>query len=112
LAGQLIEDLVYHLYGTDALTEGTLRIGRRAASAEAVRAPLLVVGDRDCSVVPPAAIQPFYERVASTEKRWLWYEGDVGVAIRHVGMLVGRNAHAVLWPQILGWIRGLAPVSA
>jgi hypothetical protein len=26
------------------------------------------------------------------------------VALQHVGPLVGRNAHAALWPRILQWI--------
>lgn len=111
LAGRLVEDLV-QLYRDDALVRGKLRIGGREVSARAVRAPLLIVGDQACPVVPPAAVQPFYERAASSEKTWLWYEGDVGVAIRHVGMLVGRNAHAQLWPQLLEWIRRAVPGSA
>lgn len=110
LARQLVEDLVRRLYHGDALLRGTLRVGNLTASARAIVAPLLVVGDRMCPVVPPASVLPFYERVASAEKRWLWYDGDVGVAIRHVGMLVGRNAHALLWPQIMEWIRRIQPV--
>lgn len=110
LARRLIEDLVRCLYPANAFVTGRLRVGARRVAARAVTAPLLVVGDRACPVVPPSAVLPFYERAASAEKRWLWYEGDVGVAIRHVGMLVGRNAHAQLWPQILGWIRRTAPL--
>jgi polyhydroxyalkanoate synthase len=40
------------------------------------------------------------------DKRMLWYQGDVGVALQHVGVLVGRNAHRHLWPEILGWVHG------
>lgn len=29
---------------------------------------------------------------------------DVGVSLQHVGPLVGRNAHARLWPKIVEWI--------
>jgi polyhydroxyalkanoate synthase len=47
---------------------------------------------------------PFLEAAASREKAVLHYEGDVGVALQHVGPLVGRRAHAHLWPQIVGWI--------
>lgn len=31
--------------------------------------------------------------------------GDAGVALQHVGMLVGRSAHRHLWPEIVHWIR-------
>jgi polyhydroxyalkanoate synthase len=47
---------------------------------------------------------PFVEAAASADKTVLRYEGDVGVALQHLGPLVGRNAHAVLWPQIVAWI--------
>ncbi|MFD2838474.1 alpha/beta fold hydrolase [Azotobacter vinelandii] len=30
--------------------------------------------------------------------------GDVGVALQHVGVLVGRRAHREVWPQILRWL--------
>jgi len=37
-------------------------------------------------------------------KRPYIYEGDVGVSLQHVGPLVGRRAHALLWPRIVEWI--------
>jgi polyhydroxyalkanoate synthase len=38
----------------------------------------------------------------------LHYEGDVGVSLQHVAPLVGRRAHALLWPGILDWIERVA----
>ena len=32
------------------------------------------------------------------------YEGDVGVNLQHVGVLVGRSAHERIWPQIFDWL--------
>lgn len=103
LAGRLMEDLVRQLYRADAFMAGTLRCGTWTAAASQVTAPLLVVAEPNCAIVPPAAVLPFVDRAASREKRVLWYEGDVGVAIQHVGSLVGREAHARLWPEILDW---------
>jgi hypothetical protein len=34
---------------------------------------------------------------------------DTGVALRHVGVLAGRNARRILWPEILAWIRTSSP---
>jgi len=50
------------------------------------------------------SVLPFLHAVRSPERRLLWYEGDTGVALRHVGMLVGRSAHQRVWPEILRWI--------
>ncbi len=47
---------------------------------------------------------PFYEATSSAVKQMLWYEGDTGVALQHVGPLVGKNAHAMLWGKIIDWI--------
>jgi polyhydroxyalkanoate synthase len=107
LAGRLVEDIVRQLYGADALMAGTLRCGGKTASPGSVTAPLLVVAEANCAIAPPSAVLPFAERAASREKRVLWYGGDVGVAIQHVGALVGRNAHARLWPEILDWVHAI-----
>jgi polyhydroxyalkanoate synthase len=48
-------------------------------------------------------VLPFVEAAASRAKTLLDYEGDIGVALQHVGPLVGRNAHALLWPKIVEW---------
>jgi polyhydroxyalkanoate synthase len=69
-----------------------------------VTAPLVCVLDTRCRVVPPDAVLPFYQAAGSTDKTLLSYDGDVGVSLQHVGVLVGRNAHARLWPQIVRWI--------
>jgi polyhydroxyalkanoate synthase len=49
-------------------------------------------------------VLPFVEAAASRDKTVLEYAGDVGVSLQHVGPLVGRNAHALLWPKIAEWI--------
>lgn len=104
LARRLVADLVTQLYGEDGFLRGTLALAECRASAREVVAPLLAVGDARCTIVPPAAILPVYETAGSAEKRLLWYKGDVGVAIQHVGVLVGRNAHRTLWPGIVRWM--------
>lgn len=102
LARQLIFDMV-QLYRDDAFMAGTLKIGKRVAAAANVASPLLLVIDPGCPVVPPAAMLPLHVAAASSEKKILNYEGDIGVGLRHVGPLVGKNAHAHLWPEIFDW---------
>lgn len=103
--GRLYEEIVELLYRGDRLMRGTLLVGGRRVSPELVRAPLLSVVQARCAVAPPDAVLPFHEAAASAEKRLLWYAGDTGVALQHVGMLVGKTAHESLWPEILRWIR-------
>jgi len=110
LPGPLIADLAEHLARDDAFVRGTLSLGGRLAAPSQVTAPLLCVVDPRCRVVPPASVLPFLEKAGSRDKTLLHYDGDVGVSLQHVGMLVGPQAHARLWPQITRWVRRCAEV--
>ena len=65
---------------------------------------MLSVIDPWSRVVPPGSILPFHDAVPNRAKRVLRYRGDTGVALQHVGVLVGRRAHRELWPEILAWM--------
>jgi len=107
LPRRLVAELATQLMREDRFVAGTLEVdGRRAAPAQVV-APLLCVLDPRCRLVPPAAMMPFVEAASSPDKTVLRYEGDVGVVLQHLGPLVGRNAHAHLWPQITAWMARL-----
>jgi polyhydroxyalkanoate synthase len=34
----------------------------------------------------------------------LEYPGENGVALQHLAPLIGRRAHASLWPEIISWL--------
>lgn len=104
LPHQLFEDVVENLYRRDRFLRGTLRVGRRIADPRQITAPILSVVERKSRVVPPEAVLPFHDAVSSREKTILWYNGDRGVALQHVGCLVGKNAHERLWPQMTQWL--------
>lgn len=101
---QLFEEVVELLMRGDCLMRGLLSVGRRRAAPQSLQAPLLCVADRRCRIVPPEAVLPFFQSANSSVKRMLWYEGDTGVSLQHIGPLVGRMAHQYLWPEILRWI--------
>ena len=104
LARRLVVEIVQHLYREDGFLRGTLAVGRQTAAARAVVTPVLMVADRRCRIVPPAAILPFREVAGAVDQRLLWYPGDVGVALQHLGVLIGHNARRQIWPEILRWI--------
>ena len=105
MAARLFREVVEELYRADLFLRGRLMVRGRRAAPEAVAAPLLSVLDARCPIAPPQSVLPFHRVVRSPERRLLWYEGDTGVALQHVGMLVGRSAHRHLWPEIGRWIR-------
>ncbi|HYX67157.1 MAG TPA: alpha/beta fold hydrolase [Burkholderiales bacterium] len=104
LPRRLVAELATQCIRDDRFVRGALQIGGRIAAPSRLEAPVLCVMDNGCPLVPPAAILPFLDAVASRDKTVLAYERDVGVALQHVGPLVARSAHAHLWPRILDWI--------
>jgi polyhydroxyalkanoate synthase len=104
MARQLFEELCELLFREDRFVRGTLQVGGRRVAPELVTAPLLSIVDPQCNLAPPQAVLPFHDAVGSTDTRLLEYHGDTGVALRHVGMLVGREAHEHLWPEVIGWV--------
>ena len=108
LPRRLVAEIAFRIVREDRFARGTLRIGRRSAAPSRIAAPLLCVVDPRCRLVPPAAVLPVVEAAGSRDKTVLHYEGDVGVSLQHVGPLVGRRAHALLWPRILDWIERVA----
>lgn len=104
LPGRLFTDIVESLYRNDEFMQGKLVINGRAIGPRDLRAPLASVVDPRSKVIPLQAVVPFNQAAASTNKRVLHYDGDVGVNLQHVGVLVGRNAHATLWPALFEWV--------
>jgi polyhydroxyalkanoate synthase len=104
LPGRLFTELVEDLYRNDAFMQGELEIGGRRIGPQDLRAPLVSVVDPRSKVIPEAALAPFHEAASSRRKCLLHYEGDVGVNLQHVGVLVGNSAHARIWPAIFDWL--------
>lgn len=114
LPGKLFTDIVESLYRHDSFMAGQLPIGGRMLGPGDLRAPLISVVDMRSKVIPPQAVLPFHEAAGSARKQVLCYGGDIGVNLQHVGVLVGRSAHASLWPQIFDWLGApaIAPLPA
>ncbi|TBW12884.1 alpha/beta fold hydrolase [Azotobacter chroococcum subsp. isscasi] len=101
---RLFEEVIELLYRENRFMTGTLQVRGRLATPARVKAPVLSVVDPRSHVVPPDAVLPFHAAVGSGDAQLLRYEGDVGVALQHVGVLVGKRAHREVWPRILHWL--------
>jgi polyhydroxyalkanoate synthase subunit PhaC len=96
---------VVDLYREDQFMRGMLRIKGQTAAPRGVTMPVLAVVDRESDLVPPNSVMPFLDALPNRNWTLMHYEADTGVALRHVGVLAGRNAHSILWPEILAWSR-------
>jgi polyhydroxyalkanoate synthase subunit PhaC len=105
MPGRLFEEVLERLYREDRLAKGTLQVRDRRAGLAELRAPVLAVANPPGRVVPPASILDGLGCVPrDVPRRVLSYEGERGPALQHPGPLVGPEAHARLWPEILDWV--------
>jgi poly[(R)-3-hydroxyalkanoate] polymerase subunit PhaC len=96
----LFTEIVELLYRGDAFARGELRLsGMTISTARLAELPVAAVVDKSSRVVPPASsLAPLVDPAVYA------YEREVGVALQHVGPLVGRRAHRDLWPQLSDWM--------
>lgn len=104
---QLFVDTVELLYRGDCFMQGRLALAGRQLGPDDLTVPLLNIFDPRSEVIPADQILPFHDAAASPAKRLLAYEGDVGVAIQHVGALVGASAHQRIWPAVFDWLEAV-----
>jgi polyhydroxyalkanoate synthase len=109
---RLFEEIVEFLYREDRFMAGSLRVGTRSATPCGLVMPIVSVVNPRSSIVPPSSVLPFLAGVSSGDRKLLWYEGDKGIALQHVGALVGQIAHRRLWPEILAWLHRIAPTQS
>lgn len=109
LPGRLFREVVEDLYRADRLMRGELVVAGVRVSPQAVGVPLAVVFNPHGRTIPPESILPFLRQAASADKLLLAYRGEVGVALQHLGSLIGRRAHAELWPVIFDWLQKPRP---
>jgi polyhydroxyalkanoate synthase len=104
MARCLFVEVLEELYRHDRFMRGDLWIAGRHATPQQVEAPLLSVVNPRSRIVPASAVLPFHRAVRCAPGEVLWYQGETGVALQHVGVLIGRTAHQDIWPKILAWI--------
>ena len=99
--------------------EGVEGLGRDLAEGDILKVQGLVgtyQGERQVTVArlrkatadevaPLASVKPFIDATPATGARIIQYPGEVGVGLQHLGILVGRQARAHVWPEIISWIK-------
>lgn len=108
MAPALFEEVLDRLYREDAFMRGVLDIAGQRIGPQSIVSPILAIYDPRSTIIPPESVIAFHEATASPIKRLIAYRGDTGVALAHVGALVGYNAHAEIWPEVLAWTSDVA----
>jgi len=111
LPGRLVHEIVEWLYRDNRFHRGTLPVEGRLVGPPGIACPVLAVVTAGDEVAPAASIDPFIAAVAASDVCRIDYAGETGVGLLHLGALIGRDAHARVWPQIVQWLQahGSAP---
>jgi poly[(R)-3-hydroxyalkanoate] polymerase subunit PhaC len=104
LPRRLVHEILQSLYREDRLCRETLSIGERTAVPSRLRLPTLAVVNLRDEIAPPASVLPFIEAMRGQDVRVLDYPGEIGVGLQHLGILVGQQAYARVWPEIISWL--------
>jgi polyhydroxyalkanoate synthase len=111
LSGRLVHQILHWLYHEDRLCKGTLEIEGRIARPSCLRAPVLAVVNTADEIAPLASVRSFLDAVPGPDVSVLDHPGELGVGLQHLGILIGRQAFARVWPRIIAWIRDRSPHS-
>jgi polyhydroxyalkanoate synthase len=104
LPGRLVHEILEWLYRENRFCAGTLSIGGRIFGPSSLQLPLLAVVNTADAVAPRQSIAPFIDAMPAGDIRLIEYPGETGVGLQHLAILVGRHAHAKVWPEVISWV--------
>jgi polyhydroxyalkanoate synthase len=104
LPGKLVSEIVERLYREEQFLRGVLDISGRMIGPKDLSAPTLAVVNTSDLVAPLNSVRPIGATSGPDKFGIIEYPGERGVCLQHLGVLIGRKAHAQVWPQIIGWI--------
>jgi polyhydroxyalkanoate synthase len=105
LPGRLVHQMFEWLYRENRLCRGTLQIGQMTVGPSGLRLPTLAVVNTADEIAPLASVMPFFDAMPGADVRVIEVPGEVGVGLQHLGVLVGRQAYARVWPEIVSWLK-------
>jgi polyhydroxyalkanoate synthase len=112
LPGKLVRQIVDWLYREDRFCRGTLRVGEAVVGPSTLSAPTLVVVNTADEVAPLVSVKRFTDAMPAANARIIECPGEAGVALQHLATLIGRQAHAEVWPQIISWLGAHSSIGA
>jgi polyhydroxyalkanoate synthase len=112
LPGRLVHEIIDWLYRGDRFSRGTLAVCGKEIGPSRLRLPTLMVINTADEIAPPASTVPFAQAMRAGTARVIEYAGESGVGLQHLAILVGRQAYARIWPQVISWIKASADLAA
>ncbi|WGR71998.1 MULTISPECIES: alpha/beta fold hydrolase [unclassified Bradyrhizobium] len=104
LPGKLVHQIAEWLYRENRFCRGDLTVLGHTIGPSCLDIPMLAVVNTADDVAPLASIEPFLDALPAKDVALIKYPGEIGIALQHLGILLGREASARIWPKIIGWL--------
>jgi polyhydroxyalkanoate synthase subunit PhaC len=104
LPGRLLHQIVEWLYRENRFCRSVLNVQGHTIGPSSLDLPILAVVNTADEVAPLASIKPLLDAVPTNDVSIIKYPREIGVALQHLGILVGRQAYVSIWPDILMWL--------
>lgn len=101
----MVHQIIDWLHRENRLCRAALKVNGTLVDPSNLSVPTLAVVNIADEVAPLGSVKPFIEAMPTKDVRIIEYPGEVGVYVQHLGILVGRQAHAQVWPEIISWLR-------
>lgn len=108
LPAALVRDVLERLWRADELVRGRLRVAGARLGPDRLARPLLAIASPADAIAPPATVTPFLAAARQAETRLVRWPMERGTVFAHLAALLGRRAHARLWPAVSRWMRARA----
>jgi polyhydroxyalkanoate synthase subunit PhaC len=106
LPGKLVHEILQWLFRENRFCRGSLDVCGAVVGPSSLSVPTLVVVNMADEIAPLTSIKPCVDAMPVTDARIIEYPGETGVGLQHLGVLIGRQAHARVWPEIIAWLSG------
>jgi polyhydroxyalkanoate synthase len=104
LSGELVRQIIEWLYRENRFCGGNLKIGNKLIGPATLTTPMLAAVNIDDDVAPLVSIKPFIEAMPIKDVRIVEIPDETGVCLQHLGILIGRETCAAVWPEIVSWM--------
>lgn len=97
--GEAFRKYIKDLYQENRLMRGDFTIANRRVDLGQLTIPVLTIAAREDHIAPWRSVVVLDDLVGSTDKTVIVLESG------HIGMVIGSDARAQLWPRLSAWLR-------
>lgn len=103
LPGELVRQMIEWLYRENRFCLGNLKIASKFIGPATLTTPTLATVNVVDDVAPLVSVKPFIDAMPIRDVRTMEVPREMG-CLQHLGILIGRETRAVVWPEIISWM--------